>query len=106
MLFSDFKFDIENYLFLLNLFYNFLHMLENTSESVLWICIQIQKNPWDFAIAGHYRNNPWPSVPDWRRCRNADAGLMMRTNGKITDAGLAFCPAFRYSGTYLSSWKM
>jgi hypothetical protein len=48
-------------------------------------------------IAGHYRNNPWPAVSDWRRCRNADTGLMMRINGKTNDAGLTFSPAFRYS---------
>jgi hypothetical protein len=47
------------------------------------------------SIAGHYRTNPWLAVPDWRQCRNADAGLMWRTNGKNNDAGLTFS---RYSG--------
>jgi hypothetical protein len=41
------------------------------------------------AIARHYQNNPWPSLPDWSQCRNADAGLR-RTNGKTNDAGLTF----------------
>jgi hypothetical protein len=49
-------------------------------------------------IAGHYRTNPWPAVPDWSRCRNADAGLTPRTNGKNNDAGLTFSPVFRHSG--------
>jgi hypothetical protein len=50
------------------------------------------------SIAGHHRTNPWSAVPDWGRCRNADAGLMRRTNGKTNDAGLTFSPVFRYSG--------
>jgi hypothetical protein len=49
-------------------------------------------------IAGHYRTNPWPAVPDWSWCRNADAGLMLRTNGKTNDAGLTFSPVFRHFG--------
>jgi hypothetical protein len=50
------------------------------------------------SIAGHYRNRPWPAVPDWCWCRNTDAGLTQRTSGKTNDAGLTFSPAFRYSG--------
>jgi hypothetical protein len=49
-------------------------------------------------IAGHYRNNPWSAVPDWGRCRNADAGLTLWTNGKTNDAGITFSPVFRHSG--------
>jgi hypothetical protein len=43
------------------------------------------------SIAGHCRINP-----DWGRCRNADAGLTRRTNGKTTNAGITFfgIPAF------------
>jgi hypothetical protein len=50
------------------------------------------------SIAGHYRNNLWPAVPDWSQCQNADAGLRRRTNIKTNDAGLTFSPVFRYSG--------
>jgi hypothetical protein len=49
-------------------------------------------------IAGHYRNNPWSAVPEWRRCRNADAGLIRQITGKTNDAGLNF---FRYSDIFI-----
>ncbi len=37
------------------------------------------------SIAGHgqYRANPWQVIPNWHRCRNADAGLTQLTNGKM-----------------------
>jgi hypothetical protein len=61
---------------------------------------------WFSTIAWHYRTNPWSAVPDWRWCRNADAGLTRQTNGKTNDAGLTFTAAFRYSAfILLTSWK-
>jgi hypothetical protein len=58
------------------------------------------KSLFTVVIAGHYRTNPLSAVPDWRRCRNADAGLTRRINGKTNNAGLTFTAAFRYSGIY------
>ncbi len=48
-------------------------------------------------IAGQCRSIPWPAVPDWPWCRNADAGLTQLTYGKNAHAGLTF---FRHSGIY------
>jgi hypothetical protein len=83
-----------------------VYSISNLSVPVPYKCIpvpvvypikKLQK-----CIAGHYRTNPWPAVPDWSRCRNANAGMTRRINGKNNDAGLNFCPAFRYSGISLS----
>jgi hypothetical protein len=74
--------------------FNFIFLIryeQSTAQKSFYKCRQNN-------IAGHYRNNPWPAVPDWRQCRNADAGLYRRTNGKTNDAGLTFSPAFRHSG--------
>ncbi len=44
------------------------------------------------------QTNPWPAVPDWPWCWNADAGLKKLTAGKNTHAGLTF---LRHSGIYI-----
>ncbi len=47
-------------------------------------------------IAGKCRTNPWPALPDWPRCRNADARLTQPITGQNADAGLFFFLAFRH----------
>jgi len=52
-------------------------------------------------IAGQCRTNPWPALPEWTWCRNADAGLRQLselTTGRNTVAGLTF---LRHSGIYI-----
>ncbi len=44
--------------------------------------------------AGKCRTNPWPAVPDWPWCQNANAGLTKLTIGKSANAGLTFSPVF------------
>jgi hypothetical protein len=69
---------------------------------VVWLLAYCNRHS-AICIAGHYRNNPWPAVPDWSQCRNADAGLTRRTNGKTNDAGLTFFPVVRYTDISVSN---
>ncbi len=46
-------------------------------------------------IAGQCRTNPWPAVPDWPWCRNADAGLKKLTTG-LTFLWHSGIPIFTY----------
>jgi hypothetical protein len=46
--------------------------------------------------AGQCRTNPWPAVPDWPWCRNADAGFTQLTAGQNADAGLSCFTVFRH----------
>ncbi len=55
------------------------------------------------SIARQCRTNPWPAVPDWPWCRNANAVLKQLTNGNNADAVLTFFPAFRHLVMILST---
>jgi hypothetical protein len=46
--------------------------------------------------------NPWPAVPDWPWCRNADAGLSIINLRKTNNAGLSFLSAVRHSCIHAS----
>ncbi len=50
------------------------------------------------AIAGLCRSIPWPAIPDWPWCQNADAVLRMSTVGKNPDVRRTF---FRHSSIYM-----
>ncbi len=41
----------------------------NKKDAVSMVVLKII---WTMDIAGHCRTNPWPAVPDWPCCRNAD----------------------------------
>jgi hypothetical protein len=51
-----------------------------------------------WGIAGHYRNNPWPAVPDWRLCCIQMQDWCDRLTVQLTMPDKTF---LRYSGIFI-----